>query len=84
VRTAKDFVDQQGHISQAHNIPVEDLFHRLNELSALRDRAIAIICRTEKRSKKAANLLAQKGFTDVHIVKGGMTEWNRRGYRIER
>jgi len=84
VRTATDFIDAQGHISQARNIPVEDLFHRLRELTQYRDYPIAIICRTDKRSSKAATLLAQKGFTDVYVVKGGMTEWNRLRYPISR
>ena len=84
VRTAKDFVNEQGHIPQSHNIPVEDLAQRLDELSEFRERPIAIVCRTDKRSIKAAKLLAQKGFANTHVVKGGMMEWNRRGYEIER
>jgi len=84
VRTAADFVDEQGHIQQAHNIPVEDLSRRINELTEYRDRPIAIVCRTDKRSLKAAKLLSQKSFAEVHVVKGGMTEWNRLGYNIQR
>lgn len=84
MRTATDFVNEQGHIPQAHNIPVEDLSQRLGELSELRERPIAIVCRIDKRSLKAATLLAQKGFANVHVVKGGNTEWNRLGYHIER
>lgn len=77
VRTATDFVNEQGHIAQAHNIPVEDLSRRLNELSELRERPIAIVCRTDKRSLKAARLLAKKDFNDLYVVIGGMTQWNR-------
>jgi uncharacterized membrane protein YdjX (TVP38/TMEM64 family)/rhodanese-related sulfurtransferase len=76
VRTAADFIDDQGHIPRAHNIPVEQLFRRLEELSKFRKRPIAIICRTDKRSLKAAKLLVQKGFTHVCVVKGGMTQWH--------
>ena len=83
VRTAADYVDVEGHIPQAHNIPVEDLSRRLNELTEYRARPIAIVCRTDKRSLKAAKLLAQKSFAEVHVVKGGMTEWNRLGYNID-
>jgi uncharacterized membrane protein YdjX (TVP38/TMEM64 family)/rhodanese-related sulfurtransferase len=83
VRNATDFVNEQGHIPQAHNIPVEELYQRLDELSELRERLIAIVCRTDKRSLKAAMLLAQKGFADVHVVKGGMTQWNHKGFHVE-
>jgi uncharacterized membrane protein YdjX (TVP38/TMEM64 family) len=84
VRTAADFVNEQGHIPQAHNIPVEDLARRLDELADFRDRLIAIVCRTDKRSMKAATLLSQKGFVDTQVVQGGMTAWNQQGYSIER
>jgi len=83
VRTASEFGNEQGHIPQAHNIPVEDLSHRLDELANYRDSPIAIVCRTDKRSLHALRLLARKGFSDVHIVKGGMTDWNLQGYSVD-
>jgi rhodanese-related sulfurtransferase len=62
---------------------VEDLARRVEELAGYRERPIAIVCRTDKRSIKAAQLLARKGFVDLHVVKGGMTEWSRLGYGVE-
>lgn len=83
VRTADDFVGEQGHIKNAINIPVEDLVQRSDELVERLERTIAIVCRTDRRSSKAAQILARKGYADVHVVKGGMTDWNNRGYAIE-
>ena len=31
-----------------------------------------------------ARLLAQHGFADVHIARGGMTDWIRNGYPVSR
>jgi uncharacterized membrane protein YdjX (TVP38/TMEM64 family)/rhodanese-related sulfurtransferase len=84
VRTTTEILDEQGHIPQAHNIPLENLTHQLGELSEFRERPIAIVCRTHKRSLKALRLLIQKGFTDVHVVKGGMTDWNMKRFIVER
>ena len=84
VRTATDFVNEQGHIPQAHNIPVEVLSQHFDELADRRERPIAIVCRTDKRSLKALRILAQKGFTAAHVVKGGMTDWNSKGFGVER
>lgn len=83
VRTAEDFVGEQGHIAQARNIPVEDLADRLSELTEYTDKPIYLVCRTDRRSAKAAQLLARKGFADVHVVRNGMTDWNKQAYRIE-
>jgi uncharacterized membrane protein YdjX (TVP38/TMEM64 family)/rhodanese-related sulfurtransferase len=82
VRTAEDYIGEQGHIANSKNIPVEDLGSRLTEIADYVERPIAIVCRTDRRSAKAAQLLTGKGFADVHVVKGGMTDWNQQGYEV--
>jgi len=83
VRSAADFIGEQGHIANALNIPVEDLPGRIGELADHLQSTIAIVCRTDRRSTQAAELLAKEGFTDVHITQGGMTEWNQSGFAVE-
>ncbi|MBT8438714.1 MAG: VTT domain-containing protein [Gammaproteobacteria bacterium] len=75
VRTAEDFIGEQGHIDSAVNIAVEELSDRIDELTEYIEHPIAIVCRTDKRSAKAALLLTEHGFHDVHVVRGGMTKW---------
>jgi uncharacterized membrane protein YdjX (TVP38/TMEM64 family) len=82
VRTAEDFVGEQGHIDSAVNIAVEELQDRLDELTDYIERPIAIVCRTDKRSAKAALLLTEQGFHDVHVVRGGMTQWIKAGFPV--
>ncbi|MCW9023305.1 MAG: VTT domain-containing protein [Gammaproteobacteria bacterium] len=83
VRTATDFVGEKGHIAEANNIPLEELQSRNDEISNYLERPVAIICTTDRRSKKAAQVLTTHGFADVHVVKGGMTDWNQNGYPVE-
>jgi rhodanese-related sulfurtransferase len=83
VRTAQDFVGEQGHIDVATNIPLEDLGERLTEISDYHERPVIAICRTDRKSGKAAEILAQKGFADVHVARRGMTAWNDLGYAVE-
>ena len=82
VRTAGDFVGEQGHIDCAVNMAVEELPARMNELTEYIERPIAIVCRTDKRSAKAALLLAERGFHNVHVVRGGMTKWIEAGLPV--
>ena len=84
VRTADDFVGEQGHLAVARNLPLEDLPRHLEELGEDPEQTIALICRTDRRSAKAAALLTRHGFTDVHVVRGGMTAWLEHGWPIER
>lgn len=81
VRTEKDYQDD-GHIEQALNIPVEILEHELAQLDNYLDKSISIICRTDKRSAKAANLLLKHGFQDIRVVQGGMTDWAKQAYML--
>jgi uncharacterized membrane protein YdjX (TVP38/TMEM64 family)/rhodanese-related sulfurtransferase len=83
VRTAADFVGEQGHIVVARNLPLEELKARLNELEPHLERPVALVCRTDRRSAKAAQILAQAGFTDVQVVRGGMTAWREKGWAVE-
>jgi len=82
VRSAQDFTGEQGHIAGAKNIPLEALPERLAELGEYEERPIMIVCRTDKRSARAAALLARAGFADVHVARGGMTDWHKQGYPI--
>jgi len=82
VRTAMDFNGDQGHIDRALNLPLEELAERLDELPVRREGSIAIICRTDRRSARAARTLTAAGFTDVHVVRGGMTAWRKHGWPV--
>ncbi|MDH5784141.1 MAG: VTT domain-containing protein [Chromatiales bacterium] len=82
VRSEAEFVGPLGHIDGAINIPVEVLAERIGELERYRERPIAIVCRTDVRSAKAAQLLAKQGFAELHVVRDGMTAWNGAGYAV--
>jgi len=83
VRTAADFTGEQGHLAVARNLPLEELADRLDELGGNPEQSIAIVCRTDRRSARAAALLARRGFADVHVVRGGMTAWLEHGWPVE-
>ncbi len=84
VRGAADFEGEQGHIDGATHIALEELPARMDDISGYQERPVFIVCRTDRRSAKAALLLAERGFADVHVVSGGMTEWIRNGYPVTR
>lgn len=76
VRSSENYTGGLGHIQKSQNIPLEELETRLPELAPNREKPIALICTTDRRSRKAAQLLAKRGFSDVYVVTGGMKKWN--------
>ena len=83
VRTAEDYVGEQHHIKDSLLIPLEKLEASIRELDSYLDSPIVTICRTHNKSGKAADLLMQHGFSDVHVARRGMTDWNKKGYPVE-
>ena len=80
VRSAEDYVGEQGHVKDSLLIPLEELNTRLAEIEKFQEKTVMTICRTDRRSAQAAQILAKNGFLDVHVVKQGMTDWNAKGY----
>ena len=82
VRTAAEFTAHSGHIAQARNVPLEELTQRLKEFESRKQRPVRLICRTDRRSAQAAGLLAEAGFSDAQVVRGGMTAWRANGWAV--
>jgi len=82
VRSEAEFNGELGHIDGALNLPLKTLSEHLDELEAYRESPVAIVCHTDRRSAKAALLLARHGFADVHVVKGGMVGWHAAGFSV--
>ena len=51
-----------GHIDGVLNIPLPELEKRLGELNEFKDKDIAVICRSGRRSGTATDLLVKNGF----------------------
>ncbi|MDP2678129.1 MAG: VTT domain-containing protein [Rhodoferax sp.] len=80
VRGASEFTGEGGHISGALNLALEDLPKRMAELEDYKQSTIRLVCRTDRRSAQAAQLLTAAGFIDAQPVRGGMTAWHAKGW----
>jgi rhodanese-related sulfurtransferase len=63
----------------ARLLPMRQLPARLAELP--RDRPVLLICNTQNRSSATFDALRARGWTNLRYVNGGMSEWNRRGWK---
>ena len=83
VRGPDEFVGELGHIPGAVNIPVGDIANRLIEIKALGDKPVIMVCKTDKRSARAAEILRSENFADVRVLRGGMERWNQIGLEVK-
>lgn len=79
VRGSDEFVGPHGHIQGAVNIPLDELPARIGEIRGV----IIVVCRTDRRSAQAAVLLQDAGNENVTVLRGGMVEWNERGFDVQ-
>ena len=47
----------------------------LSQATLWRASPVVLVCRTDKRSEKAATILRSRGIRDVRVLRGGMENW---------
>ena len=82
VRGPDEFNAPPGHIPGAINIPLPDLPGRIIEVAA-HERPIVLVCKTDRRSAKAAETLIAAGLQDVAILRGGTDGWHQEGLPLD-
>jgi uncharacterized membrane protein YdjX (TVP38/TMEM64 family)/rhodanese-related sulfurtransferase len=72
-----------GHIANSKGMTLAELDAREIELRERKDRPIAVVCRTDRRSAQAIVRLKPLGYSGLLLVPGGMEAWNRSGLPVE-
>ena len=75
VREAREF--RQGHVPDSTLIPLSKLLANAPTLPI--DRRLVFICRSGRRSLRAAYALQEQGYADVRILQGGIQAWEAAG-----
>jgi len=70
------------HAVNAKLIPLGEVGSRLKEIEAYKDKPVAVICRSGRRSAQAVSLLKESGFTQVVNVEGGTSAWVQAGLEV--
>lgn len=82
VRTVAEYSEE--HIPGSININVLDKqFAAIADSTLQKDKPVALYCRSGKRSKKAAAILSQKGYT-VYDLDNGFIGWKEAGKETEK
>ena len=71
VREFSEFNSER--IADAQLMPLSNFEKHADEID--HSKPIYIMCRSGNRAKQAAEKLINRGFTDIHVIEGGMTAW---------
>ncbi len=75
VREPREF--SQGHIVEAQLVPLPQILS--SEMKLPNDRQIVLVCRSGRRSRRAAAALQHIGCMNVQVLQGGMLAWGAAG-----
>ncbi|MGB3353251.1 rhodanese-like domain-containing protein [Mycolicibacterium hippocampi] len=82
VRTPGEF--ETAHIAGAYNVPLDLLREHRDEIIKHLDEDVVLVCRSGQRAGQAEETLRHAGLTNVHILDGGITAWESRGFAVNR
>lgn len=78
VRTSEEF--KTSHLQDAQNICVTDSDFEERVKTLDKSKPVYVYCRKGGRSARAAEILAEMGFTEVYDLQGGLTNWEAQGF----
>jgi rhodanese-related sulfurtransferase len=82
VRQPEEFNGSPGHLPNAVNVPLPELPGRVDEVAA-HQKPVVLICKTDRRSARAAEALLAAGLTDVAVLRGGTDGWYQQGLPLQ-
>ena len=82
VRTPGEF--ETAHIAGAYNVPLDLLREHRDEIVKHLDDDVVLVCRSGQRAAQAGETLRDAGLTNVHILDGGITAWEAKGFAVNR
>ncbi|MEX7474490.1 rhodanese-like domain-containing protein [Mycobacterium adipatum] len=82
VRTPGEF--ETAHIAGAYNVPLDLLQEHRDEIIKHLDEDVVLVCRSGQRAAQAEETLRNSGLSNVHILDGGITAWETKGFAVNR
>jgi rhodanese-related sulfurtransferase len=73
---------ETAHIAGAYNVPLDLLREHRDDIVRHLDEEVVLVCRSGQRAAQAEETLRAAGLANVHILDGGITAWEARGFAV--
>src|SRR5687768_3950473 len=72
----------EAHLEQAIHVPQGEVAERIDEIAPDRSEHLILHCRTDNRSARVAQILAELGYENLDVIEGGIVAWADAGYPV--
>lgn len=80
LRAAADFA--AGHVPAARHIALDELQAKIGQIAKNKATPVLLVCQTGLQSNKASEAVRAAGYTEVHVLQGGLSAWQQAGMPV--
>jgi rhodanese-related sulfurtransferase len=80
LRPTEDF--NKGHLPSARHIEFAELQAKVGQLVKNKSNPVLLVCQTGQQSHKAARMVQDAGYAEVHVLQGGVNAWQQAGMPV--
>jgi rhodanese-related sulfurtransferase len=80
LRPSADFTN--GHLPAARHIELAELQAKIGQIAKNKATPVLLVCQTGAQSSKASRIVEAAGYTDVHVLQGGLSAWQQAGMPV--
>jgi rhodanese-related sulfurtransferase len=80
LRSAADFAG--GHLPSARHVEFAELQAKLGQMVKNKSNPVLLVCQNGQQSNKAARIVRDAGYAEVHVLQGGVNAWQQAGMPV--
>jgi rhodanese-related sulfurtransferase len=80
LRSAADYAG--GHLPQARHVEFAELQAKIGQIAKNKGTPVLLVCQTGQQSHQAVRIAEAAGYTEVHVLQGGVNAWQQAGMPV--
>lgn len=71
-----------GHLPAARQVAFDELQAKIGQIAKNKATPVLLVCQTGQQSNKARQAVQAAGYTEVHVLQGGLNAWQQAGMPV--
>jgi rhodanese-related sulfurtransferase len=80
LRPAAEYAN--GHLPSARHLEFAELQAKIAQIAKNKANPVLLVCQNGQHSNKASRVVREVGYTEVHVLQGGLAAWQQAGMPV--